>query len=82
MFTVPFQDMFDDFDEETQNGGIMSYYSPVSTASQHGGSPQSVSSDLSQFSPGTFRIVFVVFFSISNSLSLSQYINICYYDDD
>ena len=53
MFTVPFQDMFDDFDDETQNGGIMSYYSPASIASQHGGSPHSVSSDLSQFSPGT-----------------------------
>ena len=53
MFTIPFQDMFDD-DEGNNNfeshGGIMSYYSPASTQR---GTPQSVSSDLSEFSPGT-----------------------------
>ena len=55
MFTIPFQDMFDD-DEGNNNfesyGGIMSYYSPASTQR---GTPQSVSSDLSEFSPGTSR---------------------------
>ncbi len=74
MFTVPFQDMFDD--EENCHGGIMSYYSPApsnSSSSQHG-TPQSVSSDLSQFSPGTFRIRFLSFFNFDFNfkISLSQ----------
>ena len=61
MFTFPFQDMLDDFES---NG--MTSYSPVSSRY---GSPVSVSSNLSEFSPGTmFPATRIAFFFVGEKI--------------